>query len=62
MIGGDRALTGALLVAERRWAQRELDRWLGGATKEPHVHADQLLDRIDQIDFMAADLAREVAV
>ena len=54
-----RAHLEAELVAHRRQAQRELWRTLGVPSPWAHRRADQLLDRIDQLDFVANELARE---
>ena len=54
-----RAVAEASLVAHRRHAQRELWRTLGLPSRWAHRRADQLLDRIDQLDYLASELARE---
>ena len=48
----------AELIAVKQWYRRELDKYLGGPTREHHIRADQCLDRIDQLDFFVAEWAR----
>ena len=48
----------AHLTARRRMAQHELDRWLGGPTREHHVRADQALGAIDEVSFWLGELER----
>ena len=51
----------ASLVAHRRHAQHELWRTLGVPSRWAHRRVDQLLDRLDSIDYLTSELAREEA-
>ena len=55
----NRAYLEASLVAHRRHAQRELWRTLGIPSRWAHRRADALIDRIDWLDWIAAELAHE---
>ena len=48
----------AELIALRRQAQYRLWGVLGGPEKWYHYQADRLLDRIDRINLMAAELTK----
>ena len=51
----------AELIGRRHHAQRWLWRTLGLPSRWAHRRADQLLDRLDSIDFLTSELAREEA-
>ena len=57
----NRLLVEASLVVARCQAQLELDRWLGGPTREHHYRADWWLDRIDRLGYVLAEWEREAA-
>lgn len=44
------ALEQAQLLADRRHAQHELRGWLGMPSRLAHRRADQLIDRINQVE------------
>lgn len=46
------------LIARQREVQYELDRWLGGPTREYHRKADACLDVIDRSAFWLRELER----
>ena len=49
----------AELVVRRRHAQRELSAVLGGPSRWHHRRADALIDRLDRLNYLDAELARE---
>ena len=54
-----RAYLEAELVVRRRDVQRELWRTLGVPSKWAHRRADALIDRLDRLNYLDAELARE---
>ena len=49
----------ASLVAHRRDIQRQLSDVLGGPSRWHHRRADALIDRLDRLNYLDAELARE---
>ena len=49
------------LVMRRRLAQRELWQVLSGPSRWHHCRADLLIGRIDRLEYVADELAREWA-
>ena len=56
-----RAHLEASLVAHRRDVQHQLSGVLGGPSRWHHQRADVLIGRLDWLDYMDTELAREVA-
>ena len=50
---------GASLVAHRRDAQYQLSGVLGGPSRWHHRRADVLIDWLDRLNYLDAELARE---
>ena len=57
----NRAHLEAELVVLRRHAQRELWWTLGIPSRWAHRRADALIDRLDRLDYLTRELAREEA-
>ena len=56
-----RAILEAELVVRRRDAQHQLSAVMGGPSRWHHRRADVLIDRLDRLNYLDAELAREEA-